>query len=476
MKNISLIFTLAVGLVLFMGCDKDFEEINNNPNDPIAVPSGLLTADVVFNACNSLYDTFVGGDMGSCWAQHWGKVQYNDEERYQPRGSIIEVLVWKTIYEDVISDAKTMQNLAVAEGNENMQGVALVMQAYGYSLLTDVFGSIPFSEAIRADEGIFSPKYDTQEEVYTGILAMLDEANSLFSADGGTILANSDILYGGDYSKWQKFANSLKFRSLMRISGKVNVASQLQALTSQPMFSSNSDEAKLIYLANDPSANPIFETIVFGNRAEFKVNSVMVDMMAGINDPRLPIYAAPNEDGEIRGKPAGIENVPNDDYNYSNVSPIGSAYLQATAPGYFLSYSELQFLMAEAAHKGYISGSAETYYQNGVSASFAANGLSQADADAYLAQGTVAYTQATGLQKIAEQNWLGLFCQGIEAWTEWRRTGYPALQPAIEAVINEIPSRFTYPSIEQSVNKANYDAAVSGQGADLLTTKVWWMN
>ena len=132
--------------------------------------------------------------------------------------------------------------------------------------------------------------------------------------------------------------------------------------------------------------------------------------------------------------------------------------------------------MAEAAHKGYISGSAETYYQNGVSASFAANGLSQADAAAYLAQGTVAYTQATGLQKIAEQNWLGLFCQGIEAWTEWRRTGYPALQPAIEAVINEIPSRFTYPSIEQSVNKANYDAAVSGQGADLLTTKVWWMN
>ena len=476
MKNISLIFTLAVGLVLFMGCDKDFEEINNNPNDPIAVPSGLLTADVVFNAGNTLYSTFVGGDMGSCWAQHWGKVQYNDEERYQPRGRVIEVTVWKTIYEDVISDAKTMQTLAEEEGNDNMKGVALVMQAYGYSLLTDVFGSIPFSEAIRADEGIFSPKYDTQEEVYTGILAMLDEANSLFSADGGTILANSDILYGGDYSKWQKFANSLKFRSLMRISGKVNVASQLQALTSQPMFSSNSDEAKLIYLANDPSANPIFETIVFGNRAEFKVNSVMVDMMAGINDPRLPIYAAPNEDGEIRGKPAGIENVPNDDYNYSNVSPIGSAYLQATAPGYFLSYSELQFLMAEAAHKGYISGSAETYYQNGVSASFAANGLSQADAAAYLAQGTVAYTQATGLQKIAEQNWLGLFCQGIEAWTEWRRTGYPALQPAIEAVINEIPSRFTYPSIEQSVNKANYDAAVSGQGADLLTTKVWWMN
>ncbi|QQS27757.1 MAG: SusD/RagB family nutrient-binding outer membrane lipoprotein [Sphingobacteriales bacterium] len=476
MKNITLIFALAVGLIFFMGCDKDFEEINSNPNDPVAVPSGLLIADVVFNAGNSLYSTFVGGDMGSCWAQHWGKVQYNDEERYQPRGSVIETLIWKTYFEDVISDAKTMQTLAEEEGNDNMKGVALVMQAYGFSVLTDMFGEIPFSEAIRADEGIFSPKYDTQEEVYNGILALLDEADASFSADGGDINSNSDILYHGDYSKWQKFANSLKFRCLMRISGKVNVATQLQALMSRPMFDSNSDEAKLMYLANDPSANPIYETIVFGNRAEFKVNEVMVDMMADLNDPRLPVYAQPNTDGEYRGKPAGIENVPNEDYNYNNVSPVGSFYLQPTAAGFFLSHSELKFLMAEAAHKGLISGSADSYYQQGVSASFAANGLSQAAADAYLAQGTVAYTSATGLQKIAEQNWLGLYCQGVEAWTEWRRTGYPALEPAIEAVIDEIPSRYTYPAIEQSVNKANYDAAVSRQGSDLLTTKVWWMN
>lgn len=476
MKNITLILSLAVGLFLFLGCDKDFEDINNNPNDPIAVPSGLLTADVVFNAANSLYSTFVGGDMGAEWAQHWAKVQYNDEERYQPRGSVIEATVWKTYYEDVVSDARTIQRLAETEGNANMQGVGLVMQAYGFSVLTDVFGDIPFSEAIRADEGIFSPKYDRQEDVYNGILAMLDQANDLFAADGGTITAGSDILYGGNYTKWQKFANSLKFRCLMRISGKVNVSTQLQALMSRPMFTSNADEAKLIYLSANPSANPIYETVVFGNRGEFKVNSKLVDMLESLNDPRLPVYAGLNADGEYRGKPAGIENVPNDDYNYNNVSPIGSFYLQPTAPGYFMSFAELSFLMAEAAQKGYISGSAATYYNQAISASFAANGLSQADADAYLAQGLVAYNPANGLQQIAEQNWLGLYCQGVEAWTEWRRTRYPVLQPAIEAVIDEIPSRYTYPSIEQSVNKANYDAAVATQGADVLTTKVWWMN
>ncbi len=472
MKKITLLLFACVAMLLAVSCDKGFEELNTNPNDPITVPSGLLIADVVFNAGNSLYSTFVGGDMGECWAQHWTKVQYNDEERYQPRGTVIQDLVWKTYYEDVVSDAKTMQNLAVAEENSNMQGVALVLQAYGYSVLTDVFGAVPFSEAIQATTENFTPKYDSQEEVYTGILAMLDAAEAAFVLESGVINPDSDILYGGDADKWRKFANSLKFRCLMRISGKKNVAADLQALMSRPMFTSNADEAKLVYKSSNPSANPIYETIVYGFRNEFKINSRLLEVLADYNDPRDAVYAAPNADGELRGKPAGIENVPNDDYNYDNVSPIGSLYLEPTAPGYFVSFAELSFLMAEAAQKGYISGSAQHYYEQGIEASFAANGLSLGS---YLS-GPAAYSEATALKQIGEQKWLALFCQGVEAWTEWRRTGYPALTPASEAYIDEIPSRYTYPSIEQSVNKVAYDAAVSAQGADLLTTPIWWMN
>lgn len=472
MKKINLILFACVAMFLAIGCDKGFEELNTNPNDPVEVPSGLLIADVVFNAGNSLYSTFVGGDMGECWAQHWTKVQYNDEERYQPRGTVIQDLVWKTYFEDVVSDAKSMQTLATAEENSNMQGVALTLQAYGYSVLTDVFGAIPFSEAMAFASGNFSPKYDSQEDVYTGILGLLDSAEAAFALGEGDISASSDILYGGDATKWRKFANSLKFRCLMRISGKKNVATDLQALMSRPMFESNADEAKLQYLENDPSANPIYETIDFGNRGEFKINSRLLEVLEEYNDPRDAVYAAPNADGELRGKPAGIENVPNDDYNYDNVSPIGAAYLEPTAPAYFLSYAELSFLMAEAAKKGLISGSAQTYYEQGVAASFAANGLAVGD---YLS-GAAAYNDATALKQIAEQNWLALFCQGVEAWTEWRRTGYPALQPASEAYLDVIPRRYIYPSIEQSVNRANYEAAVAAQGADLLSTKVWWMN
>ncbi len=464
-----------VGLLAVGSCDKGFTELNENPNDPLAVPSNLILPNTIRISQNIMYSTFVGGDMGSCWGQHFAKVQYNDEARYIPRPNVIESTVWNGLYVSVIADALKMGELALAEENNDMQGVALVMQAYAFSVLTDMFGDIPFSEALGGEEGIFTPKYDSQSDVYAGILSMLDEANTLLDGTG-SIDATSDILYGGDYTGWKKMANSLKFRALMRISAKQDVSAQLQDIVNNRMvFTSNADEAKLVYLSAEPNANPLFETIVFGTRGEWKINSALVSIMEGYGDPRLAVYAQPNEDGVIRGKPSGLQNVPNNDYNYTNVSPIGTKYLAAEAPGYFMSYAELQFLMAEAAHKGYISGNAESYYNEGIRASFMENGVS-ADFDAYIANPLVAYVStADGLRRIGEQKWLSLFTQGVETWTEWRRTGYPALTPALEAELNEIPSRYTYPNGEAALNTASYNAAVQSQGADLLTTKVWWM-
>jgi hypothetical protein len=203
----------------------------------------------------------------------------------------------------------------------------------------------------------------------------------------------------------------------------------------------------------------------------------MVNMMDDLGDPRLPVYAQKNNDNEYRGKPSGINEVPNNDYNYDNVSAIGVKYLEPTLPGYFISYSELMFLMAEAVQKGYITGTASEYYNKGISASFDFNEVSDGFA-AYVANPSVALKAGDeGLRQIAEQNWLGLFCQGIEAWTETRRTGIPVLTPAIDDVLGgNLPARYTFPVIEQSVNATNYAAAVSSlNGPDLLTTKVWWM-
>jgi hypothetical protein len=326
-----------------------------------------------------------------------------------------------------------------------------------------------------ATEGNIAPAYDSQEVVYAGILAMLDEAISLLGTSG-TIDSTNDILYGGNANLWKKFASSLKFRVLMRASGKMSVAADLQALVNAGnLFSSNAEDAKLTYLSADPSANPLYESIVFGTRGEWKINSKMVDMLAGANDPRLAVYAQKNADGEYRGKPSGYNDVPSEDYNYANVSPLGEFYLRPELPGFFMSYPELKFLMAEATFKGFISGDANAHYLGGMTASMEYNEVSGPAISAFMANKSLAVTPALALEQIATQNWIALFSQGVESWNEYRRTGFPVLTPAVDGAINEIPSRYNYPTTENSVNKANYEAAVAAQGADLLTTKIWWM-
>jgi hypothetical protein len=486
MKRFKIITILFFSLLVSVGCDSDFEEINQDPNNPLAVPADLLIPGIARAAQNESYSTFTGGDMGACWSQQFAKVQYNDEARYIPRQGVIS-RVWNTYYSIVIADADAMYNIAEAEGNNNMMGVALTLQAYGYAFLTDVYGAIPFSEAIKADEGNIAPKYDSQEEVYfggvneagepfEGILGMLDNAIAKLGT-GGSINATNDVIYGGNANLWKKFASSLKFRALMRVSGKMSVGADLQALVNAGnLFSSNAEDAKLTYLSADPSANPLYESIVFGTRGEWKVNSEMVDWLDFDKDPRIAVYAGLNDAGIYRGKPSGFVDVPNDDYNYTNVSALGDFYLRPELPGFFISNPELKFLMAEAATKGYISGNANAYFVEAITASLDFNEVPAPDASAFLAGKLLQSNQATALEQIGRQNWVALYSQGVESWNEWRRTGYPALSAAAEADLNEIPSRYNYPTSEGSINKANYDAAVSIQGIDNLTTPVWWMN
>jgi hypothetical protein len=466
MKTNKFYFLLFFGLLLLSSCDKGFEEMNENPNSPTTVPSSLLIPQVTTAAMNNMYSTFVGGDMGACWSQQISKVQYNDEERFYPRTTVINGF-WDGIYLSVIADADAMYKLAVAEGNNNMQGVALTLKAYGFLVLTDTFGDIPFSEALSTDSGIISPKYDSQADVYTGCLAMLDDAAALLGT-GGTINATSDVIYGGDAGLWEKFANSLKFRSLMRISGKVDVSAQLQALyNGGMMFTSNDEEAKLVYLSAQPNANPIYETIVYGTRNEFKACSTLTNLMAA--DPRLPVYFAPIG-AAVVGKVPGVADVPSPAFNYTNVSAVGAFYLRPEAPGYFMSYAELEFLIAEASMKSYITGAnAATHYANGITASFAAANNTP-DAASTIASSPVS------LVNIYNQKYIALYWQGIEAWTEQRRTGYPLLQVVQDANPSvSYAKRYYYNSIESSINATNYQAAVANQGADLLSTKVWWM-
>lgn len=458
--------------LIFLGCDKDFEELNTNPNDPTSVPSELLLGSMLRATGDVMYSTFNGGDMGECWAQHFSKVQYNDEELFTPRESAING-VWNAFYLFVAADANAMYKLAVTEENTTVQGVAATMKAYAFLWLTDLYGDVPFTDALGGPEGIITPAYTSQAEVYAGCMDLLDEAISKLNS-GGSLDANQDLLYGGDVGKWKKFATTLKFRAMMR-SGNT---SGLQALVnSGNLFASTDDEAKLVYLESAPNANPIYESVVFGTRGEWKICEEVVFRMDGTYgfpiDSRLAVYAQQNDAGEYRGKPSGIADVPSVEYSYANVSALGERILEPTFPAIFLGYTELQFLLAEAAHNGYISGDASSYYQAGIASSFAENG---ADATGYYS-GNVVFNAGIADEQIATQKWLALFGQGFEAWTEWRRTGYPSLPLPMDAVLSEIPSRYTYPVLEQSLNTTNYNEAVSNlPGGDALTSPVGWMN
>lgn len=480
MNYIKYFLSVFIVSLLVVGCDKDFEEINANIDDPVVVPSSMLIGTVVRDVTNELYSTFNGSEIGENWMQHNSLLQYNDPDRYKPRETSMDNL-WNRFYL-AASDAHQMQALAVAEGNEVNQGIALVLKAYCFSLLTDFYGDVPFTEALLgpSSEGIFFPAYDKQSDVYAGIFAMLDEAMPLLSGTG-TTNPSMDIMYAGDAGKWRKFAASLKFRGLMRISAKQDVSSDLQAIVnSGNLFSSNDEEAKLVYLPTSPEANPMFETIVDQGRAEHALGATFVNYLIEVSDPRISAYCQPAANtGTYVGKPNGNAESPLPGFSYGDVSNIGALYLEATAPGYWLSYTELLLLQAEAAKEGFISGgdaAAESFYGAAITNSFAENGVGSADA--FLGQAGISYNSANALEQIYRQKWVTLFSQGFECWTEWRRTKSPALLPVIDAdpLVGEIPSRLKYESKEQAINAVNYDAAVASQGADKLTTKVWWMN
>jgi len=475
--KITLFAFLSLSLTI-VSCDKDFEETNTDPNNSSVISSDLLLSYAQLNQMNTVYGMQRGGgDMGSCWAQQMSKVQYNDENRYVVRSGVIDD-IWFELYTTSVAEANGMYDLALEAGNTNQQGIALVMKAVGFQTLTDLFGPIPFTESLNPD--ITKPAYDDEATVYEGILTLLTDAANLLSNGTGEV-ATSDLYYQGNTSKWLKLANSLKFRALMRISSTRDVSSELQALINGgKMMTTNSDGAQIQYLSAPDDANPIYKTIIDGLRPEYKLGGLMVETLQFLNDDRLSVYASVNASGVYLGKPAGYgrqTTLPNEGlgYTYANISGLGDFYLNPELPGVLMSYSQLSFLKAEAANENLITGgitAALNYYREGIAASFKWNGV---DSTSYLAQDGLNFTtQADAREKIATQEWIALFGQGFEAWTEWRRTKIPYLEPALESTLGQIPSRLSYSTDDPSLNGENYEAASQSIGGDLLTSSLFW--
>ena len=474
------ILSVLAALLASTACG-DLTSINNNPNGPTDVqPPSMLS-----NAIQAVVDRVDGPNNnldirgGGLWVQYYAEIQYRDEDKYIVRPGVDGE--WG-MYSGPLEDFQRMINKGVAAGVPNWEAVGRIMKSYVFSVMTDAMGDIPYSEAFQ-ERALLTPKYDTQQAIYTALFADLAKASQQIDP-AGIGFSSGDIMYGGDMTTWQKFANSLRLRLAMHLTNVAPATAQSEALAAVTagVFASNDESAQLMYLASAPNQNPIYTNVHVDKRDDYGMSKTLVDSLLSWNDPRLPVFAQLNKDTILanrtyQGLPNGLLDGAGPALFY--ISRFG-AYWRETpaAPLALLTYSEVLFLEAEAAERGWISGNAAQLYADAIRASMEQYGIATTAIDAYLAQPRVVYASgAAGLTQIAYQKWVSLFMQGMEGWTEVRRTGVPALVPGPNAVLTKIPERLPYSDNEAVLNKANLDAAVAAQhfsSSTDLTTPLWF--
>lgn len=466
----------ALSLVLAAGCDDGLTDVNRNPNAPEDVPVDVLLASGIWDAVDN--STGVGG-FGAwttlyhteLWAQHVAQAAYNDEDRYTPRAGI-PTAIWENFYAGSLQDLLRVKQKADAAQDANLWAVAEIMSVYDFMMLTDLFGDVPYSQALDLENDVQNPAYDAQADIYPDLLRRLGEAVARVDVNGDLQAAEGDLLYDGDLQGWVNFANSLRLRIAMRMadtpkSGTARAEFAAAWATGQ-VIDQVSEQADLDWPGAQPAQNPLYEQIVLGGRpGDFRLSEALVDTLTSLADPRLQVFAEPAEtDGAYRGLPNGLtpEQTTGSFKTASGYSTLGSYFLRPETPSVLMSASEVLLLAAEAAERGWITGNPAELYARGVAASFQQYGVS--GADAYVRQAKVAYG---GLEDIWLQKWIALFMAGPEAFNEFRRTGTPNLRLSANASTETFPARIPYPQEESLYNPENYPANVE------ITTPVWFM-
>jgi len=500
-RQLTVVASLALALVAG-ACDSGLTDVNRNPNAPETVDPSLLFPQAVVSSIDRVRsDLEITPSAFAHWPQYMAEFQYPEISYYQFRPTTSDGW-WANFYNGPIEDLGQALRLAQTRNLPNMIGPILVVRAFDYSTMTGLWGDIPFSQAAQGDAGIFTPVYDSQQSIYDSLLTNLADANTMMNANatGPSALGfgSQDPVYGGDIDLWKKFANSLRARLGLNLSeaNPSKAAAEVAAAIAAGGFTSNADNAQIVWPGDGINDNPWCATQLEGDgcggtRDDARMSATLIDTLNSLNDPRIAVYARPVQDptcgnapgctpvaaGEFRGQPNGLEA---GDANLwgTKASRLGTQVFAPDQPSYFMTYAEFSFIKAEAAHRGWIAGgdaAAATYYNQGITASMEQWGVDAADIAAYLAQASVVYNPATAMQQIILQKWIALYTQGFEAWSEWRRTGYPNLTPALNAQTTNglIPRRVVYPQTEQSFNNTNLQAAITSQGGDALEKCLW---
>ena len=510
MKRIYLYVSLLCMLSAISSCDKNFVEVNTNPVQATSLDPLYLFSNAQFGAAlntlpyqsalvQQIVSPFTGVNEGG-----------NHNIVYDPNANAIFNTLYTAAGGPVVLLTDVINQTKNNAARSNLYNMARIMKAYVFSVLVDTYGDVPYAEAGQGFlTGNSLPKYDDQKVIYADLLNELDKATA--ALDASKSIETGELFYKGNIGQWKKLGASLLLRLAMRNS-KSDAATAQKYVTiavGDGVMQSNADNALIAFNStfNHPSANVYQGT----EKANFYLAKPFVDYLQSTNDPRLgviavkyqfpgnPLIGSPNvgtEDvlpADQQGMPMGYnESTIVNDPNYPGKSGAAWKYSQLNRrtvakidiPEFFITYAQTQLLLAEAAQRGWTTGSPATFYNAGVRAHMdqmktydVSATIPTAAQDAYLSSNP--FNAASALQQINTQYWIASFQNGSEAWANFRRSGFPVLAPnpypsVDPAVAGAFVHRLVYPVREQSVNTANYNVAVAREGADNMATRVFW--
>lgn len=505
---------LVLALMILPACESGFEDLNVNPTAATSIHPQYLLPTTQLAIAGTRYEQWRGNLIySSSFIQHLANSYY--AHTYSEGSDDWRTALWRVAYNGNGDPGRayivTLQDIIANNSDDplrvNYVAAARVLRVFAFQRLTDVYGDLPYFEGglgFLNDE--ITPTYDPQSEIYADMLNELQEAAAQFDAGAEF---NGDLLYGGDTVRWQRFAHSMMLRLGMRLV-KVNqgmAQEWVQRAIAAGVMQDNNDTAYIQHQdgpnvgPNGLNSNGVSDTFATDSPllAEF-----FVEWMKENNDPRLPIFSA-MYDGNAHlggniistdpedqiGYPIGFDIAPNTIQDHPAYDPdLGLAsFAQPNLiirdlrdPTFLQTYAEVSFLLAEAAIRGWHTGSAQQHYEDGVRAAMqhvalydeeGAATIDESEIDAYLTENPFDGT----LEQINTQYWAATFLNGYEAWANYRRTGFPAFQPVNypgNPTGGTVPRRLMYPPTERDLNPENYQAAISRQGPDVFTTRVWW--
>ena len=475
-----LLAALPLLLLLLPTCTDNFEELNTNENAPSRVEPELLLRQVLYGYGDDMsYEGFVAGNLLS---QHFAMIDFNLFDRHALSSPQEGGNPWDILYQNLRDTETILEEARSNPARQVYEGPALVLKAYLAMTLTDLFGDVPFFTAFRGrSAGLVTPAYDAQEDIYLaqgGILDLLETAVTVMEADGGTQPLRGDILFNGDLAGYIRFANSLRIKALLRISGRQDVAAQLQALYDAGNYIRESEQNATFDFTDGPPNSFAFATARIGIFNVFLMSETADSILNRYEHPLQSVLYRPSENAfRFRGIRNGIDAssaiVPDD---FSRPGPIFREQTGRLDFNYLTAW-ETNFLLAEAALRGYITAEPAPLFLEALRQSVGYWGEAGSDED-YLnlrLEAFEAASPADRLRDVISLKWVASIGNGYEGWTEWRRTGYPELLP-VAASLNEgrYPVRMPYPADEQALNAENYSQAAGATDGNSINVPVWW--